>query len=124
MRYVDLLSPRALRTGRGIELRVRSPLTRSVPLSVVSVSVAVDGTPVEPERVRFCVNDCDYALDELPQAHDASWFVLDPGRLRVDLENVRDAHDVEVQLDVRPPFTPVADRVPVRSVERRRVVVL
>jgi hypothetical protein len=123
MGYVDVLAPRALRTAAGVELRLRSPLARSVPLAVVSLEIAVDGHELEPERVRFCVNDRDHALAELPALHDESWFVLDPARVRVRLDEPKEMHDVEVRLSVRPPFVPHGGAVPVRAVERRQVVV-
>ena len=118
----DLLAPRALRTMAGVELRLRSPLVRSVPLACVSLGVAVDGRELADDDVRFCVNDCDYALDELPSLHDESWFVVDAARIRVRLDEPRDAHDVEVRLAIRPPFVPVG-AVPVLTVQRRRVEV-
>jgi len=124
MGYVDLLAARALRTAAGVELRLRSPLARSVPLAVVSLEIAVDGHELEPERVRLCVNDRDRALAELPALHDESWFVLDPARIRVRLDEPKQSHDVEVRLSLRLPFAPHAGAVPVRVVERRQVAVV
>jgi Domain of unknown function (DUF6379) len=123
MAYVDLLAPRAMRTAAGVEFLLRSPLARSVPLACVSVSVGVDGRDVAADDIRFCVNDRDYALDELPALHDESWFVVDAAGLRVRLAEPREAHDVEVRLAIRPPFVPVGGAHLVRTVQRRRVAV-
>src|SRR5690349_923109 len=124
MAYVDVLAPRALRTAAGVELRLRSPLSRSVPLAVVSLELAIDGIEVEPDRVRFCVNDRDHSLAELPSLHDESWFVLDPARVRVRLDAPAASHDVEVRLSLRSPFMPHGGAVPVRAVQRRHVAVV
>jgi deglycosylation enzyme subunit DgpB len=124
MGYVDVLAPRALRTAAGVELRLRSPLARAVPLSVVSLELAFDGAEIEPDRVRFCVNDRDYSLSELPALHDESWFVLDPARVRVRLDAPATSHDVEVRLSIRSPFIPREGAVPVRTVHRRQVEVV
>jgi hypothetical protein len=123
MAYVDVLAPRALRTAAGVELRLRSPLARSVPLAVVSLELAIDGRDIEPERVRFCVNDRDHSLEDLPSLHGEWWFVLDPARVRVRLEPTA-LHDVEVRLSLRSPFMPHAGAVPVRTVQRRQVAVV
>lgn len=83
MAYVDLVAPVAGRTADGMELRLRSPWYRALPLSSVDVSLSVDGTEVPSERMRFHVNDRDYALEELHDRYEEFWFVLDPARLRV-----------------------------------------
>src|SRR4051794_21607587 len=123
MAYVDVLASRALRTAAGVELRLRSPLSRSVTLAMVSLDLALDGVEVEPERVRFCVIDRDFALDELPRLDEEWWFVLDAARVRVAVDEPAESHDVEVLLSIRPPFLATAIAVPVRAVERRRVAI-
>lgn len=91
------------RTANGMELRVRSPWYRSLPLSSVDVALLVDDTPVPADRIRFCVNDRDYALEELPERVDEFWFILDPARVRVS--NVQPGrHDVELTLGLRIPY--------------------
>jgi len=123
MGYVDVLAPRALRTAAGVELRLRSPLARSVPLAAVTLELTIDGRGVAEERIRFCVNDNDYGLAELPLLHDESWFVLDPARVRVRLDETASSHDVEARITIRSPFVPHG-AVPVRAVERRHVLVV
>lgn len=94
------------RTAEGYEVAVRFDWYRSLPLSCVSVSMAVDGLPVPEEHVRFHINDRDYALDELPELYDEFWFVLDPARLRVTPPEPLPVgeHDVEVDITTRIPY--------------------
>jgi hypothetical protein len=94
------------RTGDGYEVAVRFDWYRALPLSCVSVTLAVDGDAVPADRVRFHVNDRDYALDELPELYDDFWFVLDAARLRVvPAEPLVDGeHDVAVDITLRIPY--------------------
>jgi hypothetical protein len=121
MDYVPVLEQRARRTAAGIELRLRSPLSRSVPLSVVTLTVRVDGREIEPGDLTFCVNDADFSLAELPTLHDEWWFTLDAARVRVRLSRVAARHDVDVDLGIRTPFTSLSDGVVVRRVQSCRV---
>ncbi len=103
MAHVSLVSREVGRTADGMELRLRSPWYRSLPLSSISIEVRVDGAAVASERMRFCVNEHDYRLDELAGLYDEFWFVLDPGRLRV--RGVEPGqHEVEVRLCLRIPY--------------------
>jgi hypothetical protein len=94
------------RTGNGYEVAVRFDWYRALPLSCVSVALVVDGNPVPADRMRFHVNDRDYALDELPQLYDEFWFVLDAARLRVEPAEPLAAgdHDVAVDITLRIPY--------------------
>ena len=91
-------------TGDGYEVAVRFDWYRALPLSCFSVALRVDGEAVPAGRLRFHVNDRDYALDELPELHDEFWFVLDAARLRVDGPLAGGEHDVAVDLTVRIPY--------------------
>jgi hypothetical protein len=64
----------------------------------------VDGQPVPDDRIRFHINDRDYALDELPELADEFWFVLDAARLRVEQPLAEGDHDVAVDLTLRIPY--------------------
>ena len=103
MAHVDLVSRLAGRTADGMELRVRSPWYRSLPLSCVDVELTVDGAAVAPERIRFHVNDRDYSREELHERFDEFWFVLDPLRLRVAGVEAGE-HEVGVRLGLRIPY--------------------
>jgi hypothetical protein len=100
---VDVLGADAGRIADGMELRLRSPWYRSLPLSSITIELAVDGEAIAAERLRFHVNDRTYGLDELEERWDEVWFVLDPGRLRV--HGVEPGvHDVELRLSLRIPY--------------------
>ncbi len=105
-----LLDEAGLRAGRaGLELDVRLPWYRSMPLSVVEVaSLAIDGRAVPPEAVRFEVNGKTFALGELPDQVGEFWFVLDDAVLHVAgvPAGEGETHDVELQLNLYPPYIP------------------
>lgn len=103
MSYVKLLSTRVGRTADGVELRLRSPWYRSLPLSCIDVELTIDGAQVASDRLRLCVNEHDYALDELGDQYEEFWFVLDQARLRV-ADVASGDHEVTVRLGVRVPY--------------------
>ena len=86
-----------------MELRVRSPWYRSLPLSCVDVELTVDGQRVSDDRISVCVNDRDYTLEELHERYDEFWFVLDPARVRVTGVDPGE-HQVAVRLGLRIPY--------------------
>jgi hypothetical protein len=100
---VALVAPVAGRTADGMELRVRSPWYRSLPLSCLDVELVLDGERIADERIRVCVNDRDYTLDELHERDDEFWFVLDPARVRVR-EVTGGEHAVALRLGLRIPY--------------------
>ncbi|MFM2289803.1 MAG: hypothetical protein RL684_2946 [Pseudomonadota bacterium] len=105
-----LLNESGLRAGRsGLEIDVRLPWYRSMPLSVVEVaSLAIDGQPVEPASIAFEINGKSFALAQLPEQVGEFWFVLDDAVLRVAGVPVRagETHSVELQLNLYPPYIP------------------
>lgn len=105
-----LLNDKGLRAGRqGLELDVRLPWYRSMPLSVVEVaSLRVDGKAVPLESIRFEVNEKSFRLRELPEQIGEFWFVLDRAVLRLpDMQVVTGSeHQVELQLNLYPPYIP------------------
>jgi hypothetical protein len=122
---VDVLGADAGRIADGMELRLRSPWYRSLPLSSITIELTVDGEDVAAERLRFHVNDRTYRLDELEERWDEVWFVLDPGRLRV--QGVEPgAHDVDLRLSLRIPYLfdeETGDVLVIRTAGRRTVSV-
>jgi hypothetical protein len=86
-----------------MELRLRSPWYRALPLSCVDVELTLDGERVSNDRIRVNVNDHDYTLDELNERYDEFWFVLDPARVRVSGVDPGD-HRVAVRLGLRIPY--------------------
>jgi hypothetical protein len=106
-----LVTPQASRlTAQGLELDIRLPWYRSLPLSVVMPSellvdgqhVPLDGAAIEHEGQR-------YPLTELPQQVDAWWFVQDSARLIVPLAAPPAAvtHEVTLTLHLFPPYIPM-----------------
>jgi len=45
------------------------------------VSVAIDGKVIDPQAIRFGINDTAYPLDKLEILVDQTWFVQDSARL-------------------------------------------
>jgi hypothetical protein len=103
MTRVELVAQQAGRTSDGMELRLRSPWYRSLPLSSIDVRLTLDSADVAPERIRFCINDRDYTLEELRERFEEFWFVLDAARLRVSAVEPGH-HDVDLGLALRIPY--------------------
>ena len=105
-----LLSESGLRAEpAGLAIDVRLPWYRSMPLSVVEVaSLAIDGRAVPPASIRFELNGKSFALGELAGQVGEFWFVLDDAVLHVAglPAGAGEAHDVELQLNLYPPYIP------------------
>ena len=105
-----LLNEAGLRAGSaGLEIDVRLPWYRSMPVSVVEVaSLAIDGRPVPPDAIRFEVNGKTFALGELADQVGEFWFVLDDAVLHVAgvQAGQGETHGVELQLNLYPPYIP------------------
>lgn len=105
----SLLSVPESRVRAGaIELGVRLPWYRSLPLSVVEVAdLTVDGRPVPHTDMRLEINGKSFSLDALPELTDEVWYVLDSAFLvaRIPVEDGLD-HDVALQLNLYPPYIP------------------
>lgn len=96
-------------TPTGAEIDVRLPWYRSLPVSVVEVgSLSVDGKAIPSSDIRFEVNGKSFELGELPAHPGEFWFVLDSSVLRVPALHVQPGtdHDVELQLNLYPPYVP------------------
>ena len=96
-------------TARGAEIDVRLPWYRSLPVSVVEIfGLSLDGKPVPADDIRFEINGKSFALAELAEQSHEVWFVLDSAVLRVPNAQIAAgaAHDVELQLNLYPPYVP------------------
>lgn len=105
-----LLDEKGLRaTPRGAELDIRLPWYRSLPISVIEIaSLTVDGEPIAAADIRFEINGKSFSLDELPAQYHEFWYVLDSAILRLPKTQLAAGtdHDVEIQLNVYPPYVP------------------
>ena len=92
----------------GIELGVRLPWYRALPLSVVEVAeLTVDGRPVPSNDIRFTINGKSFALDALTDLTEEVWYVLDSGLLTLHTAvEPRVDHEVALQLNLYPPYIP------------------
>ena len=96
-------------TPRGAEIDIRLPWYRSLPVSVVEVgSLKLDDHEIAATDIRFEVNGKSFALAELPAHTGEFWFVLDSAVLRLPEARLQPGtdHDVELQLNVYPPYVP------------------
>lgn len=106
-----LLNPeRGLRaTPNGAEIDVRLPWYRSLPVSVVEVgSLKVDEQDVASSDIRFELNGKSFELRDLPAHSGEFWFVLDAAVLRLPEIRLQPGtdHEVELQLNLYPPYVP------------------
>jgi hypothetical protein len=92
----------------GIELGVRLPWYRALPLSVVEVAaLTVDGRPVPANDIRFTINGKSFALDARASLTKEVRYVLDTGMLTLHTAvEPRVDHEVALQLNLYPPYIP------------------
>jgi Domain of unknown function (DUF6379) len=96
------------RTGGRIE--VRMPYYRGLGLSMVeAVDLALDGTPVPPERTRFTVHGHTYTFAELPGVFDDRWEMGERAELAFETDEplTPGEHDVAVSVRLRISYMPV-----------------
>jgi Domain of unknown function (DUF6379) len=91
-----------------IELSVRLPWYRSLPLSVVEVAeLTVDGKPVPAGALRFSINGKTFALGQLADLTEEVWYVLDSATLTAHMSlDPRAQHEVALHLNLYPPYIP------------------
>ena len=105
----SLLSPEEARVGSNhLELGVRLPWYRSLPLSVVEIKdLTIDGQAVPESKVRLALNDKVFTLAELADQTGEFWYVLDSARLQVDwpIDPARQ-HRIGLTVNLYPPYIP------------------
>ncbi|MFD1715446.1 DUF6379 domain-containing protein [Amnibacterium flavum] len=103
-----LLGPDAAVAGPGgLEVRIRQPWYRSLPLtSVLGVTVAIDGEDVPADAIRLRVNGRSRTFDELAEVWDEVWFIQDEGAVEIaGVERAAgDDVDVSVEIELRFPY--------------------
>ena len=96
-------------TEKGVDIDIRLPWYRTLPLSVVGVTdVQIDGKPVDLASLTFEVSGKTYRLSELGGQHKEWWYVLDSAYLHlpgIQLERGSE-HQVRVTVSIRPPYIP------------------
>jgi hypothetical protein len=96
-------------TESGIDIDIRLPWYRALPLSVVGVTeVEIDGKNVDLTSLTFEVNGKSYKLNELPAHYTEWWYVLDSAFLHVPGVTLQRGteHQVKVTVSIRPPYIP------------------
>lgn len=101
-------------TPHGVQIEVRLPWYRSLPLSTIEVGeICIDGHKIDPVQVRFELDGRSYPLSALPDQVDHVWYVLDSAYLNVELPGLENAgrHEVSVTLHLYPPYIPGLQRI-------------
>ncbi len=93
----------------GLEIGIRLPWYRSLPLSTVEIGeLRINGTLIPQRAISLQVNEQTHAAAELgDQVHDW-WYVLDRGRLRVQFDGYESnsQNEIELSLNLYPPYIP------------------
>jgi hypothetical protein len=109
----------------GVQLDVRLPWYRSLPLSCIErLDISINGDQVPVEDITLTLNGTRYMLDELPPLHEVVWFTLDAADVRVRQDRTMEVgeHDVEVTVQTRMPYVPAVmgwDFSPVAKYSKR-----
>jgi hypothetical protein len=95
-------------TETGYQIQVRLPWYRSLPLSCIEkVHMSLDGQPIDPDLLRFGINDRQFRLSELDELIEEYWFVQDAACLSVlQLGKIARgaSHTIEFELTLRFPY--------------------
>jgi hypothetical protein len=96
-------------TPPGLEIGIRLPWYRSLPLSTVEIAeLRINGAVVPTGSISLQVNEQSHSASDLgEQIHDW-WYVLDRGRLQVRVEGLAIGSENEIELSVNlyPPYIP------------------
>ncbi len=95
----------------GYQVEARLNWYRSLPLSCVEkVTLALDGRPVDPGKIRFGINGHEFKLEELDELVEEFWFVQDAAVLYVLQPGAvakGETHTIEAEITLRFPYIPV-----------------
>lgn len=93
----------------GLELDVRLPWYRSLPLSVIDFGdIKIDGGAIDHSKITVKLNGTERKLSELAGLWQEYWFVLDSAILRLPVSGASSGKEYEVEITVvlHPPYVP------------------
>ena len=93
----------------GLELDVRLPWYRSLPLSVIDFGdIRVNGNTIDHNAITVKLNGKERKLSELAGLWQEYWFVLDSAFLHLPLSDAKrgDQYEVEITMVIHPPYVP------------------
>jgi hypothetical protein len=96
-------------TETGVDIDIRIPWYRSLPLSVIGVpDVEIDGKKIDLTSLTFEVNGKEFKLSDLPKQYGEWWYVLDSAFLHIPGLGLQrgSEHQVKVTVSIRPPYIP------------------
>ena len=100
--------------GTGIDLDLRLPWYRALPLSVVTIDeVAIDGKALDLAPATFSINGKTMPLSAFATGFEDWWFTADSGILHVPDVTLPagSRHEVEATIAVKPPYIPGLVRI-------------
>ena len=113
----------------GCQVDIRLAYYRGQYLSVIDVlELEIDGTKIEDQDLRFCVNGKQFAPWELKEAYQEFWGIKTPATLKVRMPGglASGEHRVKLNLMFRCPYLPIpgADHgyTPVDSCDEKTMV--
>ncbi len=105
----SLICPDEVKCAHGrLELGIRLPWYRSLPLSVVELGeLVIDAQVIPHQNVSLEINGHEHGLDELGELTGEFWYVLDSARLRLPYDlDPRQPHTITLTLNLYPPYIP------------------
>ena len=68
----------------GYQFRIRYPSYRGTFLSCIEqLEFYIDGEKIESSAIRFCINNKEFLLTQLPDQYKEYWFILDKATIIV-----------------------------------------
>ncbi len=96
-------------TANSLELDVRLPWYRSLPLSVIDFGdLRINGNKIDPNSVTVKLNGKERKLTELAGLWQEYWFVLDSAFVQIPLPDAKsgEQYEVDFTMVVHPPYVP------------------
>lgn len=91
-----------------LELGIRLPWYRALPLSVIELGeIVIDDQSIPFQNVGFEINGKEYSLGQLADLTSEFWYVLDSAHLRVPYHlDPKRPHTISVTINLYPPYIP------------------